>query len=66
LRHEGATEPQYRKRDATSAVDARGQHLVSALEADQHRPVHDRRMVKIPFEQISALGYAGRCARVTG
>lgn len=59
LRQEGVTEPKYPKRDAVSAVDAWAEHLASALKADQHRPVRDRRTIKMLFEQIRALGYAG-------
>jgi transposase len=65
LRQEGVTEPQYPQREATSAVDAWGQHLALALKADQHRPVRERRTVKMLFEQIRALGYAGSYSRVT-
>ena len=65
LRQEGVTEPKYPKRETASAVDAWAEHLASALKADQHRPVRDRRTVKMLFEQIRALGYAGSYARVT-
>ena len=59
------TQPKYPKREAASAVDARAQHLASALKADAHRPVRERRTAKMLFEQIRSLGYGGSYARLT-
>ena len=64
LRQEGVTEPKYPKRDETSVVDAWAEHLAMALQADERRPVRDRRTVKALFEQIRALGYPGSYPRV--
>jgi len=49
LRQEGVTEPKYPKRDETSVVDAWAEHLAMALQADERRPVRDRRTVKALF-----------------
>jgi transposase len=66
LRQDGVTEPKYSKRDSSSVVDAWGEHLATALKADAHRPVRERRTVKMLYEQIRALGYSGSYQRVTG
>jgi transposase len=64
LRQEGVTEPRYPKRGETSVVDAWAEQLAMALQADERRPVRDRRTVKALFEQIRALGYPGSYPRV--
>ena len=64
VRQDGVTQPKYPKREAASAVDAWAQHLASALKADAHRPVRERRTAKMLFEQIRSLGYGGTYARL--
>jgi transposase len=65
LRQDDVTQPKYPKREASSAVDAWAEHLASALKADAHRPVRERRTAKMLFEQIRSLGYSGSYARLT-
>jgi len=55
----------YPKHEADSAVDGWARHLGSALKADAHRPVRERRTAKMLFEQIRSLGYGGSYARLT-
>ncbi len=64
LRREGETEPKYPKRAESSVLDPWVEHLESALRADAHRPVRERRTAKALFEQIRALGYSGSYPRV--
>ena len=64
LRQEGATEPKYPKREVVGVVDPWAEQLTTALRADEHRPVRERRTVKALFEQIQALGYQGSYPRV--
>ena len=64
LRQEGVTEPKYPARTSASVLDAWQEQLESALRADLHRPVRERRTAKALFEQIRALGYAGSYPRV--
>jgi transposase len=65
LRQDGVTQPKYPKREASSMVDAWEDHLSSALKADAHRPVRERRTAKMLYEQIRSLGYGGSYARLT-
>lgn len=46
LRRVDETEPKYPKRIETSVLDAWAEHLESALRADLHRPVRERRTAK--------------------
>ena len=64
LRKQDTVEPQYKRREARSVVDAWAEQLGQWLKTDAHRPKRDRRTARAMFEAIRSQGYPGSYNRV--
>ena len=57
--------PKYRRAEQATKLTAFHETLRTALEADAHRPQHERRTARALHQQIKADGYDGCYSRVT-
>lgn len=64
LRQVDVVTPVYPQRERHSVLDPYQDVLIQWLRTDRHRPVRDRRTVKVLFQQLQARGYPGSYQRV--
>jgi len=62
--HGPVREPKYRRGSQPKKIDAFGEVLNQALEADAHRPKRQRRTARALFNEIRSAGYRGGYTRV--